>query len=110
MSYLRGDQYIWSDDERLHIWVADGYDGWDAAGWADGVGASKESGSGASGVGVSKEIMDAFVMMRVAELVEEDLIDEAVVRAMAHGGGNGGCEALAKNAERLKAVLKRESI
>lgn len=32
MAYLRGDQYVWSDEERLHIWVADGYDGWGESG------------------------------------------------------------------------------
>ncbi len=37
MSYMRGEQYLWSDGDRLHIWIADGYDGydgWDEAGWA----------------------------------------------------------------------------
>jgi hypothetical protein len=32
---MRGDYYLWSDGaEVLHIWVADGYDGWDEAIWA----------------------------------------------------------------------------
>jgi hypothetical protein len=32
---MRGDYYLWSDGaEVLHIWAADGYDGWAEAIWA----------------------------------------------------------------------------
>ena len=53
MSYVRDDNYIWSDGERLHIWVVDGYDGWDQAVWAiDGSENRREGQVTASGVGI----------------------------------------------------------
>lgn len=37
MSYMRGDHYIWHDGENVHLWVADGKDGWDQSVWYAGV-------------------------------------------------------------------------
>lgn len=29
MSYMQGPCYVWRDDERVHVWADDGYNGWD---------------------------------------------------------------------------------
>jgi hypothetical protein len=105
MSYLRGETYIWSDGDRFHIWVADGYDEWDESDWGHGQAASAEAHP--SGVGISGEVMDAFVMMRLAEMIELNLVDSAVDRALVQGSGNGGCNALLKNAANLKSALNQ---
>ena len=75
MSYMRGPCYVWRDDNRVHVWAEDGYDGWDDTSWAEGrkhadIPASTPYG-GASGVGVLQESADAYVVMRLAELVCE---------------------------------------
>ena len=106
MSYMRGENYLWSDGSRLHIWVADGRDGWDESIWAsDEEGKRREERLNAGGVSISEGVMDEFVMMRVAQMIEQNLVEEAVTRAVAHNGGNFGCEALAKNAEKLKTII-----
>jgi hypothetical protein len=103
---MRGDNYIWSDGERLHIWIADGYDGWDQAIWAaDESEKRREDRVNASGVSIFERVMDEFVMMRLAQMIEDGLVEDAIDRAVARSGGNFGCEALAKNGETLKAAL-----
>lgn len=57
MSYIRGSNYVWRDDDRLHVWAEDGYDGWDDTSWAEGRNAAQARGSttdGASGVGEAR--------------------------------------------------------
>ena len=92
MSYMRGDYYLWSDGkEVLHIWVADGYDGWDEAIWAaDEGGKRHEERAKASGVGIPEKVMDEFVVMRLAQMVEENLVEDAIDRAIENYGGNFG--------------------
>jgi hypothetical protein len=51
--------------------------------------------------------MDEFVMMRLAQLIEQDLAEDAIERAVARGRGNYGCEALAKTSGELKAAIKQ---
>ena len=74
MSYMRGDVYIWADGERVHFWAADGEDGWEESGWAEGRATRSSLGAGgpasASGVCLRQEIADAYAMMRLAELVD----------------------------------------
>jgi len=36
MSYMLGRQYVWVDATHIHIWSAEGYDGWDESSWAQG--------------------------------------------------------------------------
>jgi len=31
---MRGDYYLWSDEDNIHIWSRDGYDGWEETIWA----------------------------------------------------------------------------
>lgn len=109
MSYMRGDYYLWSDGEEvLHIWVADGYDGWDEAIWAvDEEEKRHEERTKASGVGIPEKVMDEFVVMRLAQMVEENLVEDAIDRAIEHCGGNFGCDALSQTAESLKAVFRQ---
>ena len=106
---MRGKNYLWSDGTHLHIWVADGYDGWDEAVWAmDEEGKRHEDRLKASGVSISEEVMDEFVVMRLAEMIDENLVKEAIDRAVAHGG-NFGAAVLVKNAENLKAAIRQIS-
>jgi hypothetical protein len=108
MSYMRGDNYIWSDGQRLHIWVSDGYDGWDEAIWATDESEKRhEDRVNASGVGILEEVMDEFVMMQLAQMIEEGLAEDAIARAVARGGGNLGCDALAKSKEKLREALNQ---
>ena len=105
MSYMRGTCYIWRDDTRVHIWAEDGYDRWDDTSWAEGRKHGPTSdppqAGGASGVGIRQEIANAYVVMRLAELVAEQRIDAVVEFAVANLSGNGGCLALQK----LRAAL-----
>ncbi len=93
MSYMRGACYIWGDDERVHVWAEDGYDSWDESSWAEGVsdGSGSAQNERASGVCVPHVAMDAFVVMRLAELVAEQRGGTVVEAAVAQLGGNGGC-------------------
>jgi hypothetical protein len=104
MSYMRGPSYIWRDDNHVHIWADHGYDGWAEANWSDGrkhsVPDSAPYGE-ASGVGIRQETADAYVVMRLAELVCEQRVGAVVESAVANFGGNGGCLAL----QRLAAAL-----
>ncbi len=107
MSYMRGPCYVWRDDDRVHVWADDGYDGWDSASWAEGPSQVPDSTphGGASGVGIRQEIADAYVVMRLAELVCEQRIGAVVESAVANFGGNGGCLALQKLAAALVGSL-----
>lgn len=106
MSYMRGDNYIWSAGEQLHIWVADGYDGCDQAVWAADESEKRRKGrENASGVGNYEGVMDEFVMMRFAQMIEEGMVEEAIDRAVARSGGNFDCEVLAKKKKAVEAAL-----
>lgn len=88
LAYLRGNAYVWSSRDRVHVWVHDGDDGWRDSGWAAGVG------SQGAGVAITQEAMDEYVMMRVAELIREGRAGDAAERALVSHRGNGGCMAL----------------
>ncbi len=106
MAYMRGDYYLWSDGDNLHIWVADGYDSWDEAIWAvDDDGKRNADRLNASGVSIPERVMDAFVMMRLAQMIDEGLVGEAIDRVIGEYGGSGGSSLLAKNTQKLKAAL-----
>jgi hypothetical protein len=105
---MRGEYYLWSDSENcLHIWVADGYDGWDEAIWAmdeEGEKRRKDRLS-ASGTSIPEKVMDEFVVMRLAEMIDEGIVEQAIERAIAKWSGNFGCSALQKHAAKLKATF-----
>lgn len=100
MAYMRGNYYLWSDADNLYIWVADGYDSWDEADWAlDKDGKRSADRLNASGVSIAEKVMDAFVMMRLAQMLDEGTTGEAIDRAIGEYGGNIGSTMLVKNAE-----------
>jgi hypothetical protein len=88
----------------------DGYDAWDDASWADNPLRAPMHGSttrgGASGVGIRQEIADAYVVMRLAELICEQRVRSVVESAVINFGGNGGCLALQKLAAALVEHLE----
>lgn len=92
MSYMRGDIYIWADGTSVHFWARDGYDAWDEAGWHDSTQAAE-----ASGVALSQEVADEYVVMRMAEMLDEGCVGAAIEQALAKYSGNGGCRALAEH-------------
>src|SRR5947209_18676241 len=123
MSYLKGDYYVWTshhgavpDGERwVHIWAANGYDGWDISSWAteetdDDEERRRHGYEEASGTSLPLRVMDEFVMMRLAEMLHEGLVDEAIDGAVRDQRGALGGRLLAKKAERLKTALRRIEI
>jgi hypothetical protein len=112
MSYMQGDNYIWHDGENLHLWVADGKDGWDQSVWYTGITGKElsdedegDSDERASGVMIPESVLDEFVVMRFAEMIQERKTRKAVQRAISKWSGNGGCLALKKCAEQLDVAL-----
>jgi hypothetical protein len=109
MSYMRGRHYVWADDTHIHIWSAEGYDGWDESSWAQGFEAPTDRHSAAfgrpSGVSVRQKIADAYVAMRLAELVATGGFIAAMDQALADHQGNSGCQALAEHASSLRTAL-----
>ena len=115
MSYMRGDYYLWVDgNDNLHVWVKDGFDEWTQSGWAasdeeneDGSFELRDEMKKASGVSIPREVMDEYVVMRMAELIGEGKAVEVIDKVVSpHGnGGNGGGVALTMNAEELKSAL-----
>src|SRR5947209_19424066 len=103
MSYIRGDTYIWHDGENVHLWSADGKDGWDQSVWYTGITGKEPSDEEesdpdvkASGVMIPESVVDEFVVMRLAEMIQERKAREAVKRAISKWSGNGGGLALDK--------------
>lgn len=92
MAYIRGANYIWHDDERVHVWAADGLDNWQDSGWIEDVqtpDTARPADGGPSGVAVSQDVADLYVVMRFAELMQQRRVPEIVERAVADCGGNG---------------------
>lgn len=106
MAYMRGRYYLWSDATHLHLWVADGHDDWDQSGWAAGI-ADVPKATRPSGVCVPIEVIDELVVMRLAQMIDEDLVNGAIQRALFQHRGNGGCVVLAAHADRLRTALGR---
>ncbi len=111
MSYMVGRQYVWVDANSIHIWSAEGYDGWDESSWSKGFEAPTDRRSSAfgrpSGVSVRQKVADEYVAMRMAELVATGELNAAMDRAVANHGGNSGCQALVKHATSLRAALSQ---
>ena len=105
MAYLRGDNYVWAgDDDRVHIWVADGEDDWAESGWACDTDGKRHPGlEQAAGVSVPQAVIDLYVVMRFAELVESGELAATIDRALREQP-NFGSEALAERAEKIKAI------
>jgi len=109
ISYMRGRNYLWVDDAHVHIWSAEGYDGWDESSWVQEFQAPSDRRSAAfgrpSGVSVRQKVADEYVAMRLAELVASGELIAAIDRALANHKDNSGCQALADHASSLRAAL-----
>jgi hypothetical protein len=111
VSYFRGRDYVWRDGDRVHFWCANGYDGWDESGWAESYPARQVASDGsswraASGVAIDQSVADAYVMLRLAQLLDEGCAVDSLDQALERGGGNGGADALAAWRARLRAALE----
>jgi hypothetical protein len=97
------------DATHVHLWSAEGYDGWDESSWNQGFEAPTDRRSAAfgrpSGVSVPQKVADEYVAMRMAELVATGELGSAMERALAKHGGNSGCRALVEHAPSLRAAL-----
>jgi hypothetical protein len=101
MSYTRGETYIWSDGERLHIWSESGMDDWHEA-------EKYEGNPNASGVQITESIADDFAVMRFAEILKAGNAQKSIESALANWSGNSGCEALEQFAEQLRQLLENK--
>jgi hypothetical protein len=102
--YIRGANYIWHDDDRVHVWAADGLHNWQDSGWIEDVQSQQPArpvDTGPSGVAVNQDVADLYVVMRFAELVRQRRVREIVERAVSSYGNNGGCLALRELAPAL---------
>jgi hypothetical protein len=101
---MRGANYLWSDGEYVHIWSADGYDGWDESGWAAHLANQEPTGESRprpSGVSLALETADEFAAMHFAQTIEDRRLCQAILRTLEKHSGNGGCLAL----RQLSALL-----
>ncbi len=103
MAFMRGDTYVWSDGDRVHLWASDGYDYWDDSIWA----CAEDEGRrddrcAASGVGVPEDLMNELAVMLVAKMVADGSFAETVDRAVSKWHGNTGCGILEQLADELK--------
>jgi hypothetical protein len=108
MSYMRFPTHIWHDHARVHFWIPDGADEWEESGWGhamrERLHEANATETRAGGVGVPQDVVDAFVMMRVAELVRDGLVDASIESALAQAG-NFGSLALVERADAIRAAL-----
>jgi len=100
---MRGANYIFrGEDDRVHLWIDDGLTPWEESIWAEGKVIDPRP---AAGVAIKQEIMDEYVVMRFAELVEQGLAAGAIDRAGAKDDGNFGCRGLQRCAPALRSML-----
>jgi hypothetical protein len=83
MSYMRGQFYIWSDGDHLHL---------------DTPGAPED------GLLIPQDIADDYAVMRFAQLIEKNQVSDVIARALERWTGNFGCVALNKLASELSAL------
>lgn len=77
MSYMRGEYYVWTGDDGVHIW-----------------GGEEEQINEYKGVCIPEEVMDALALMMVAEFADEpERLGPAINLALQYRG-NCGCVAL----------------
>ena len=111
MSYIRGSNYIFADNEdRLHIWVADGEDNWEISGWGKNPNTNewREEFSAPSGVSIPQSIIDQYVIMRFAEILEASKLSVMIDSTLKECGDNFNCTSLIKYHEQLKKLTITE--
>lgn len=108
MSYFRGPLYVWRSGPHVHLWSADGYDSWDESVWAQEYrqqnSETTEVDSAPSGVQIEQAQMDAYVVMRFAELVETGQLAQVIAHALQQAR-NVGSEALVARASAIAAAF-----
>ena len=94
MSYFRGDHYVWSDGDCLHLWTEAPY--------------GPANDHYAAGVSMPETLMDQFAVMRFAELVASGRADAAIADALQvmHFGGDA-LRARVDDIRRLVATLEQ---
>lgn len=90
MSYFRGDPYIWSDGERLHLWTTAADD-------------TLNHDAYAAGVEIPEATMDQFAVMRFAELLEMSTAGKTIAEALENTNFGGDC--LRRHAATLQALI-----
>lgn len=98
MAYFRGSTYIWSDGERLHIWLEDGREDLSEL-------EKYDDKPNAVGLELPESVADQFAVMRFAELLKLGVLDEVIDQAV--GVGNFGSRALEELAPLLKGLARR---
>jgi hypothetical protein len=101
VAYTRGETYIWSDGEHLHIWADTGMDDWAQM-------ERYQDMPDASGVQISEPLADELAVMRFAELLASGDVADVVTRALTNWKGNSGCLALERFAAQLSDLRCRE--
>ena len=111
MPYMQGRIYLWADDSHVHLWSAEGYDGWDESTWVKEFEAPNDRRSAAfgrpSGVSVRQRVADEYVAMRMAELVATGQLGSVIDRTLQSHKDNSGCKALAEQASFLRSALEQ---
>ena len=107
MSYMRGKYYIWEGSDGVHLWAADGEDLWKDSGWAESVKKQKlKRGAKPSGVRMPASVLDEFVVMRFAELIDEGKLVSTIRRVTKGKPGNVGEWSLRAHANELLRRLR----
>ena len=107
MSYMRGKYYLWTGSDGVHLWAFDGEDGWKDCGWAESVKHWKpKRGQTPSGVRIPEPILDEYVVMRLAELIDERIVAATIRRASKKWRGNGGAISLAFHGKAIIAQIR----
>ncbi len=77
MAYVRGDYYIWGNEDGVHFWGVTGEDGWRGSIWhVSAMERHKGEGVEPGGTWIPAPVVDQFVVMRLAELVEQGRFSE----------------------------------
>src|SRR5512144_384079 len=109
MAYMRGRYYIFTSggspkDSRVHLWVATSEPRLRESGWAEAYGVDR-----VAGASLPEDVLDELVVMRYAQLQEENKVEQAAQRALRKQGGNVGCDALCRQYGRRTSVERLTS-
>jgi hypothetical protein len=107
MSYMRGKYYLWKGGDGVHLWAYDGEDHWKDSGWAEGLKPSKaKRGRKPSGVCIPRDVLDEFVVMRFAELIDERKVRRTIRNALKKWRGNGGAVSVTRHGKQIIGALR----
>lgn len=99
MAYMRGNPYIWSDSEYVHIWSANGAENISQMeGFSDC--------PAAAGLCLPHEQLDSLALMLFAELVRSGQLASSIERTLQTHSQNFGVAALRELGARIVEVCK----